>query len=187
MRSVVLFAFLSVANAADFTHATVFTPHSLTGPERKAVALLVDAVQERTRLRWQVENGSARPGQPVVTIGRAPAGSKLPSEGYRLRSFDNGGAPGVEITGNDARGVLFGVGGLLRKLEMRRDSVILPHDLNIASAPKYALRGHQLGYRPKTNAYDGWDVAMWENYIRDLAVFGTNAIELIPPRSDDDA
>ena len=30
-------------------------------------------------------------------------------------------------------------------------------------------------------------VAMWEQYIRDLAVFGTNAIELIPPRSDDDA
>ena len=50
-----------------------------------------------------------------------------------------------------------------------------------------ALRGHQLGYRPKTNSYDGWDVPMWEQYIRDLAVFGTNAIELIPPRSDDDA
>jgi hypothetical protein len=28
---------------------------------------------------------------------------------------------------------------------------------------------------------------MWEQYIRDLAVFGTNAIELIPPRSDDAA
>src|SRR5262249_5774504 len=27
--------------------------------------------------------------------------------------------------------------------------------------------------------------ATWEQYIRDLAVFGTNAIELIPPRSDD--
>ena len=26
---------------------------------------------------------------------------------------------------------------------------------------------------------------MWEQYIRDLAIFGTNAIELIPPRSDD--
>ncbi len=26
---------------------------------------------------------------------------------------------------------------------------------------------------------------MWEDYIRDLAVFGVNAIELIPPRSDD--
>ena len=49
------------------------------------------------------------------------------------------------------------------------------------------LRGHQLGYRPKTNAYDAWDVALWEQYIRDLAIFGANAIELIPPRSDDAA
>ena len=47
------------------------------------------------------------------------------------------------------------------------------------------LRGHQLGYRPKVNAYDGWTPAQFEQYIRDLAVFGTNAIELIPPRSDD--
>src|SRR5437588_6294840 len=28
---------------------------------------------------------------------------------------------------------------------------------------------------------------MWEQYYRDLIVFGTNAIELIPPRSDDAA
>ena len=59
--------------------------------------------------------------------------------------------------------------------------------LSIATAPKYPLRGHQLGYRPKTNSYDAWTVPMWEQYIRDLAVFGTNAIELIPPRSDDAA
>jgi hypothetical protein len=91
----------------------------------------------------------------------------------------------VEIAGNDERGVLFGVGGLLRALEMRRDSVTLPGKLDIQTAPRYALRGHQLGYRPKTNSYDGWNVPQWESYIRDLAVFGANAIELIPPRSDD--
>jgi hypothetical protein len=28
---------------------------------------------------------------------------------------------------------------------------------------------------------------MWEQYIRDLAVFGANAVELVPPRTDDDA
>ena len=49
------------------------------------------------------------------------------------------------------------------------------------------IRGHQIGYRPKTNSYDAWDLAQWEQYIRDLAVFGCNSIELIPPRSDDDA
>jgi len=55
--------------------------------------------------------------------------------------------------------------------------VTLPADLDIKTAPKYALRGHQLGYRPKTNSYDGWSVPMWESYIRDLAIFGANAIE----------
>src|SRR5262249_34680891 len=45
----------------------------------------------------------------------------------------------------------------------------------------------QLGYRPKTNSYDAWDLPQWEQYIRDLAAFGTNAVELLPPRTDDDA
>lgn len=175
------------ARAADLTHATVVAPSTLTSPERKAVALLVDAVRERSRLSWPVAATSPGAGKPVVTVHRAPANSRLAPEGYQLRSFDNGGAAAVEIIGNDARGVLFGIGGLLRALEMRRDSVTLPAALNITTAPKYALRGHQLGYRPKTNSYDGWDVPMWESYIRDLAVFGANAIELIPPRSDDAA
>jgi hypothetical protein len=168
-------------SAADLTQATVVAPASLTGPEHKAVSLLVDAVKERTRITWPVASANPSPGTPIVRIVQAPAGSSLPAEGYRLRSFDGG----VEITGNDERGVLFGVGGLLRALEMRRDSVVLPRPLDVRTSPKYPLRGHQLGYRPKTNSYDGWDVPDWERYIRDLAVFGSNAIELIPPRSDD--
>ena len=70
---------------------------------------------------------------------------------------------------------------------MRRDSVTLPGTLEYANRAEVPLRGHQLGYRPKTNSYDAWDVPQWESYIRDLAVFGANAIELIPPRSDDAA
>jgi len=185
------FAFLlllppTLAGAADFTHATVVAP-GLTARERKAVSLLVDAVRERTRIAWPVAAASPGSGKPVVTIRRAASGGSLPAEGYQLHSFDNAGAPAIEVTGNDERGVLFGVGGLLRALEMRRDSVTLPGKLDIRTAPKYGLRGHQLGYRPKTNSYDGWSVPLWESYIRDLAVFGANAIELIPPRSDDAA
>jgi hypothetical protein len=93
--------------------------------------------------------------------------------------------PAVSVTGNDARGVLFGIGRLLRALHMQKGSVTLDDDWKESSAPRYPLRGHQLGYRPKTNSYDGWSVPIWEQYIRDLAVFGANAIELIPPRSDD--
>jgi hypothetical protein len=72
-------------------------------------------------------------------------------------------------------------------LRMAPGKVAMAEWLNLTSAPRYPLRGHQLGYRPKTNSYDAWDLPQWERYIRDLAVFGTNAIELIPPRSDDDA
>jgi hypothetical protein len=177
----------SLLFGADLTHATVVAPPNLTGPERKAVSLLVDSVRERTRITWTVAPASPGAGHPVVIVHRAPASAALPPEGYRLQSFDNAGTVTVEITGNDERGVLFGVGGLLRALEMRRDSVTLPAKLDIRTAPKYPLRGHQLGYRPKTNSYDAWDVPQWERYIRDLAIFGANAIELIPPRSDDDA
>ena len=178
---------MAPAIASDLTHAIVVAPGDLSGPERKAVSLLIDSVRERTRITWTLAAANPGAGKAVVTVRRAPPGSALPAEGYRLRSFDNGGAARVEITGNDARGVLFGVGGLLRALEMRRDSVTLPGALDIQTAPRYALRGHQLGYRPKTNSYDGWDAPQWESYIRDLAVFGANAIELIPPRSDDAA
>ncbi|HYW45515.1 MAG TPA: glycoside hydrolase family 20 zincin-like fold domain-containing protein [Bryobacteraceae bacterium] len=178
-----LLAAASICGAADLTHATVVTDARITGPERKAVALLIDAVEERTRLRWPVAAAVPQAAGPVVMVRRAPPGGGLAPEGYQIRST----ASRIEITGNDERGVLFGIGGLLRALEMRRDSVTLPRDLNVTTAPKYALRGHQLGYRPKTNTNDAWDANMWERYIRDLAVFGANAIELIPPRSDDAA
>ena len=78
-------------------------------------------------------------------------------------------------------------GGCCASCVWRPGRVVLPESLNLASAPKYSLRGHQLGYRPKTNSYDAWDLPQWDRYIRELAIFGTNAIELIPPRSDDAA
>jgi hypothetical protein len=39
--------------------------------------------------------------------------------------------------------------------------------------------------RPKTNAYDGWSPVQYDRYIVDLALFGTNLIELIPWSTDD--
>src|SRR5262249_48631697 len=108
-------------------------------------------------------------------------------EGYRLAVKRGQGSPAVLVIGSDARGLLFGVGRLLRELVMERDRVSIDDGLDVTTAPKYPLRGHQLGYRPKCNSYDAWDLPTWEQYFRDLAVFGSNAIELLPPRSDDAA
>jgi hypothetical protein len=185
--------------AWNLTQAVVVTPARLSPVEQKAVTVLVEEVEKRTTVRWPVATQWPATGSVAVVVtpagslgefrGRyqnepaAPAGA----EGYRIWTQETPGAPAVFVVGNDARGVLFGVGRLLRSLRMKTGSVTLDGPLRIATSPAVKLRGHQLGYRPKTNSYDGWNVAMWEQYIRDLAVFGTNAIELIPPRSDDAA
>jgi glycosyl hydrolase family 20 len=172
-----LFLAATLAAALDLTNAVVVAPE-LQGREKKALELLLDEVEVRTQVRWDVA-ASAEDG-PHVRIANGRSGA---AEGYTLSVS----GAGVTITGNDERGVLFGVGRLLREMRMETRSVTIADDLSIETAPEYPLRGHQLGYRPKTNSYDGWTLAMWEQYIRDLAVFGTNAIELIPPRSDDAA
>ena len=110
------------------------------------------------------------------------------AEGFQLVTTGGGAAAEVTVAGADERGVLFGVGRLLRELRMDRGTLAVAPSLRLSTTPATPLRGHQLGYRPKTNSYDALGPSrMWEQYIRDLAVFGTNAIELIPPRSDDDA
>lgn len=165
------------ASALDLHNARLSPDANLSPPEKKAVQMLVDEVEHRTGLRWSpAPNGEG----PLITIHHA-SGSGAP-EGFHL-TVRNGG---VDIRGNDDRGTLFGIGRFLRELRWDRGRADIPDNLDIASSPKYRLRGHQIGYRPKVNTYDAWTPAMFEQYVRDLAVFGTNAIELIPPRSDDD-
>jgi hypothetical protein len=193
----------ALADQIDLNRAVVVVPDGLSGPESKAVNLLAEDVKARSRIGWDVSIRWPAGAVPVIAViparliesfdgrYRRLLDAEQPSkekEGYRIRTVDSAeGAPVVAVIGNDERGVLFGVGRLLRALRMEPGQVLLPERLNLGSAPKYPLRGHQLGYRPKTNSYDAWDLAQWERYIRELAVFGTNAIELIPPRSDDDA
>jgi hypothetical protein len=192
----------TTAAEIDLSRAVLVVPDGLANTELKAVQLLVDEVRRRSHIGWHPMIRWPADKVPVIAVSPARLVDALPAryrhvvpsqpagnekEGFRIQTVDgNGdGAPIVSLVGNDARGVLFGVGRLLRALRLSRGHATLTESMNLSSAPKYPLRGHQLGYRPKTNSYDAWDLAQWERYIRDLAIFGTNAIELIPPRSDD--
>ena len=180
----------------DLTRAIVVAPDSLSPREKKAVAMLVEEVQKRTMVRWAQQGEIPKSvDAPVILVGRqetirslADSVKELPlkqdsrPEGYQILT----GRSRIAVAGNDERGVMFGVGRLLRELRMTRGRIELPAGFQESSAPETPLRGHQLGYRQKTNSYDAWDIQQWEQYYRDLAVFGTNAIELIPPRSDDE-
>lgn len=178
----------------DLSTAVLATPPDLTARERKAVVMLLEEVEKRTRLRWPVQSDWPGGGAAVVAVGPATllrsfagphaaalAGEATAAEGYRIAARGNA----VLVAGNDERGVLYGVGRLLRELRLSTGKALLPAGFDATSAPAYRLRGHQIGYRDKVNSYDGWDLPQWEQYLRDLAIFGANAVEMIPPRSDD--
>ncbi|MFO0937710.1 MAG: hypothetical protein U0798_14490 [Gemmataceae bacterium] len=177
------------AEDVDLTRAVVVTPNGLSPRETQAVKLLTEEIARRSWVRWETASALPSSGPAIVVVPSSlkdkavpiPAGVVGP-EGFRIGIVDKT----VYVSGNDERGTLFGVGRLLRELRIERERITLPGTFSIVTTPHAKIRGHQLGYRPKTNSYDGWTVAMWEQYIRDLIVFGCNGIELIPPRSDDD-
>ena len=164
----------------------------------KAADMLRDEIEKRTRIKLEVVSKMPAKDEAAIVIGTAKdlakksykpaAGFEAPrkTDGYSLWT-DTSKRRGATVctAGYDDRGTLFAVGRLLRVLDMERDSVKLDTNIRMSTAPKYPLRGHQLGYRPKTHSYDGWDIKMWEQYYRDMVVFGMNALELIPPTSDD--
>ena len=96
---------------------------------------------------------------------------RLGPEGYSIRTFDDRHAPTVTISGRDPRGVLFGIGQLLRELRMTPGKIELADHLDIATTPRYPLRGHQLAYRPRRTPTMLWDLPQWEQYYRDSIVF----------------
>ena len=171
----------------------------LSRTEQATVQMLVEEIKKRTTIELTATLEWPDSSIPVIAVGIASKfDNKGPFTKLSVESLDKADegfnikvinekrkAPTVFIIGNDTRGMLFGVGYFLRKISMQPGKILIPDDLNIDTHPLVPLRGHQLGYRPKTNAYDGLTEDMWEQYIRDLIVFGTNSIELMPPITDD--
>ena len=75
---------------------------------------------------------------------------------------------------------MFGVGKLLRSLEWGNGSITLPAGFSVDLAPDREIRGHQIGYRATANSWDAWTVEQFDQYFRDMVIFGANAIENIP-------
>ncbi|GGM83396.1 hypothetical protein GCM10010967_13910 [Dyadobacter beijingensis] len=195
----------SIAQHIDLKTASwIISPNVPSPMKETAPAVLTEEIAKRTGIR--IKNGNSWPkgNVPVIAIALAsdktlfnrniPAvnssGPETKPEGFRIVTEVNNGAKTIWIIGADARGILFGTGYLLRQLKMSqafmgKPLLELAGPLNVASSPAYAIRGHQLGYRSTANTYDAWSVAQFDQYIRELAIFGSNAVEGIPFHEDD--
>ena len=186
------------AQQADFSKAAVVSLNKKNLALQKAVQVFREEIKKHSAIDMPF-SGKILPGsKQVIIIGMDSQLEQLPKQyrealsglsatgpdGYKIRMLDDHQT--ILIFGHEERGALYGAGYLLRKMELRKGQALIARDINISSTPVYPIRGHQLGYRPKTNAYDAWTVKQFDSYIRELSLFGVNSIEILPPNTDDD-
>lgn len=193
---VLLFCQVSFAQV-DLSRAAIWTDQYKKISLEVPATVLKEEIRKRTGLTLS-STEKPEEGQTVIFLVSSEGEPKMPKyirdivaripqpgqEGYKLVTVKEQSA--VIISGKDARAVLFGVGKFLREAKMEQGALSIPESLTISTAPAYPIRGHQLGYRAKTNSYDAFTVAQFDQYIRDLALFGANSMEIMPPRTDDD-
>ncbi len=199
-----LIIFLSVASGmvsaqpVNLSNARIMTSGNDSPVRKTAIRVLQEEVARRTSIHlpllseWGkgVVIALASGNEELINMVPLPKrnGKNLPElkkEGYRIFCDKRNGKDVVWIIGADERGILFGIGKLLRTALMTKNKFSLDAPLDFASSPTQSIRGHQLGYRNTNNTLDAWDVKQYEQYIRDLVIFGTNAIETIPPDDND--
>ena len=184
---------ISGAQVLDFSKAKIHVSSSLKSPHRETyIRVLQEEIKARTELNLVVQNQSDL--SPMIALVLSTDqnidGVSLPKlakndvafkkDGYSISVDANTKRPILWLMGGDDRGVLYAIGEFLRKADLSKNKIWVDKKNEITSAPLYAIRGHQLGYRNTANSWDAWNEKQFEQYIRDLALFGSNAIENIP-------
>src|SRR5438445_12079367 len=63
---------LAAAGPIDLKDAIIVAPDALSGPEKRAVAMLVEEVEKRTHIHWQKEStwpAKLSSVQPIIAVG----------------------------------------------------------------------------------------------------------------------
>ena len=194
LNLLLLFGISLSAQVVDLSRATIVASKNIPSPVREtAIRVLKEEIAQRTII--QLKESVKIESQPVLALVLASEkelnGSQVPvnltdskpenkPEGFRLAVEQKNGKTVLWLIGADQRGIIFAIGQLLRTAALSRNKILFDKKNEIATSPKYPLRGHQVGYRNTANSWDSWTMDQYENYLRELALFGTNSIENIP-------
>ncbi len=196
-----LFVSLSAqAQTIDLSHAViVIRSEELPAAEKIAPTILTEEIRRRSGLVWEVTTHWPAQAEVVIaisTLDHPPAWKhqieaaieNVPrqAEAYSIQMLPATREQPltIAITGYDARGAMFGVGKLLRQLNWKPGHVTCPSNLQASEAPDRPIRGHQIGYRNTANSWDAWTIEQFDQYFRELVIFGANAVENIPWQED---
>jgi len=174
----------------DLSEAVIVHP---SNPRHiKAGDFLADEIKERMGVSIVASTSMPSSDKAAIVIGTLsafptsyslPAGISVPTskEGFALWiNTTDRAATTVYIVGRDDRAVLFGVGMLLRKLNIEPGRITIDGDLHIATSPVYSIRGHKL----LTKQGNPKDIINWTDSDQkiqmalELAMFGTNIVDI---------
>lgn len=178
----------------DLSDAVILISSELSTPVAEtAQTILVEEIEKRSgvllepKSNWQSDTRIALAlaaddnlygkAVPARTGSDSPERKK---EGYRIFHESSEDGNTLWVIGADTRGILYGIGKLLRTAHLSEGTVKLTRDIDFSESPQYALRGHQFGYRNTANSWDAWTVAQFDQHFREQVLFGANAFENIP-------
>ena len=188
-----------VRDSLDLSKATILVSSGIKNPMYETVGnVLVEEIEKRTSITLAKSSDWNSNMLIVLTLQSDTEvfGEKIPvqkdadkapfkKEGYRIVHEQKGKKDILWIIGADARGVLYGVGKLLRIAKMESGKMTIADDLELVYTPEYALRGHQFGYRNTANSWDSWTVEQFDQHFREQVLFGANSFENIPFQKPD--
>src|SRR5690606_7826068 len=164
LKKIILFVFLAtslscadkISDTLDLSDATIWISPALESTFQETVrTVLAEEVEKRTGLA--LERGDTWKTKTVIALAldsddklyseTVPSRSRdhpeYKKEGYRLVHESKDGKDILWVLGADARGVLYGVGKLLRTSQMDTHKISLPKSIDFSESPMYPMRGHQ--------------------------------------------
>lgn len=182
-----------LAQMIDFSKASIIASSQIASPFReKMMTVLQEEIALKTSLKLSNNpneksalfilaiHGSGNVSSYSLPTLSQDAQASIQKEGFRIIHQNIAGKDVLWLIGADQRGLLFAIGEFLRTADLSKQKILFDKKHEKSSAPMYAIRGHQIGYRNTANSWDAWDFNQFERYFRELAFFGTNAIENIP-------
>ena len=183
-----------VQKTLDLSEANILISPQIKSPiQETAGNILVEEIEKRTDLHLGLNNNwdskttialvLANENElfgKMVPVGDGKDSQELKKEGYRIFHESKGDRNTIWIVGADARGILYGIGKLLRTSKMTTGKITINSAIDFSESPEYALRGHQFGYRNTANSWDAWTVEQFDQHFREQVLFGANSFENIP-------
>jgi hypothetical protein len=204
MRGQLLVAALTLiatAHGATFSSVIIRTGDRPGGVEMNAARILSERLSEPgglpVRIARESDAGETPPGALVVLLGTAQSHRGIARlldtrrplrdpEGFTLKTVARPEGTLLVAAGVDARGVLYAVGEILRRAEVRAGGVDFPVPLDFRTAPAFEVRGTQYGQSSvaiQKGKVRRWTTKEAQRVIEDYALAGLNTMQTNPARA----